>query len=86
MENDKKSTKMPDIRPEDFHWVVFGICAGALFMLMLGTIVIMRIIDGQWLSWQLPAVMGVAYIVLVSVVAMFFAIKTVKQEIDKQNK
>ena len=81
----KEKAKQPDIRPEDFHWVVFGIGAGALFLLMAGALLIIRVVDGNWLSWQLPAIFGIVYFMVVSVFALVFSIKTVKQEMDMQN-
>ena len=87
METEKKVVKyIPDVRPEDFHWVVFGIGAGVLFVLTVAAFAIVRIADGMWLSWQLPAIMGIAFLVLVSVVAMLLTIKTVKQELDAKKK
>ena len=77
--------KQPELRPEDFHWVVFGIGAGVLLMLLVGTLLIIRIIDGDWLSWKLPAIFGTVYIMVVSVFALVFSLKTVKQEINAQN-
>ena len=77
--------KQPEVRPEDFHWVVFGIGAAALFMLMIGALLVIRIIDGDWLSWKLPAILGIVYIVTVSVFALVFSLKTVKQEINAQS-
>jgi len=91
MENQQKEKKplvkiAPDLRSEDFHWVVYGIGAGMSLILIAAAYAIVRIADGLWHSWQLPAILGIAWFVLVSVGAMLFSIKTVRQEIQKQNK
>lgn len=72
----------------NFHWAVFGIGAGALFMLVTGIYLIVRIIDGNWASWQLPVIIVIVYIITVSIFAMVFSLKTVKQEmsVDEDNR
>ena len=77
-----KTKKQQEVRPEDFHWVVFGIGAAALLLLMVGALLIIRIVDGNWLSWELPSIFGIVYFMAVSVGALIFSIKTVKQEIN----
>ena len=89
MDTEKKEKKplvriAPDLRPEDFHWVVFGIGAGATLILLAAAYAIVRIADGMWTSWQLPAILGIAWFVLVSIGAMLFSIKTVKQEMERE--
>lgn len=82
--HEKWLAQIPEIRPEDFHWVVFGIGAGASLILIAAAYAIVRIADGMWASWQLPAILGIAWFVVVSVTAMLFSIKTVRQEMEKQ--
>jgi len=69
-----------------FKWAVYGICVGSLFMLMAASFAIVRIIDGRWLSWQLPAVLGIVFIVLVSISAMFTSLGDVRTEINRELK
>jgi len=85
MEKEKQKKHIPDIRPEEFHWVVYGIGCGILLILTVCTLLIIRIFDGMWLSWQLPAIMAIVYFVLVSVTALALSIKTIRQELLKQN-
>ena len=81
----KPKKRIPDLRPEDFHWVVYGIGCGILFLLLVCTFVIVRIFDGQWGNWQLPAILAVFYFMVVSVVALVLSIRTVKQEMNAQD-
>ena len=53
-------------------------------MVMAATFVIIRIVDGKWLSWQLPVILGIIFIVLVAVSAMFTSLGDVRTEINKE--
>ena len=88
METQKTKTKpkQPDLRPEDFHWVVYGIGAGILLIVLTSVFLIIRIIDKNWTNWQLPVIMTIAYFMTVSIFAMVFSLKTIKQEMDAQQK
>ena len=67
-----------------FKWAVYGISVGTLFILMAASYIIVRIIDGMWLSWQLPVILGIVFIVLVAISAMFTSISDIKTEIKKE--
>ena len=67
-----------------FKWTVYGISVGTLLMVMVATFAIVRIVDGKWLSWQLPAILGIVFIVVVSVSAMFTSLGDVRTEINKE--
>jgi|GEM_PF-5940512 len=69
------------LRRQDFHWVVFGIAAGALFLVAGAAYAVWHLIDGNWTNWQIPAIIGICYIVVVSLAAMFLALKTIKREL-----
>lgn len=67
-----------------FKWTVYGMSVGAFFMVMAAIWGITRVIDGHWLSWQLPAVIGIITFVIVAISAMFTSLGDVKAEIDKE--
>ena len=67
-----------------FHWVVFAMIGGALFLLFAASYSIVRIFDGNWSDWKLPAVMGISYLAIVGILAMFFSLKTIKQEMTSE--
>ena len=69
-----------------FKWAIYGISVAALFILMVASFVIVRIADSMWLSWQLPVILGVAFIVVVSISAMFTSLGDVRVEINKELK
>ena len=75
-----KEKKQQHVRPEDYHWVVFGVGAGMLLMLMVGAFLIVRIFDGMWTSWQLPASMVIVFFIIVSVAALVLSLVTIKQD------
>ena len=81
----KERTPRPP-RPEEFHWVVYGIGSGALLIAMAAAFLIVRVIDGLWSSWQLPAILAIVWFMTVSVFALVFALKTVKHEMTAQAK
>ena len=71
-------------RSNEFAWAVFGISAGSFLTLLIATWLIVRITDGNWLSWQLPSILGIVFIVVVCIAAMFFALPEIKKEIEKE--
>jgi len=73
-----------DKQDSSVKWVIFGLSVAALFWIFVGAWAIVRIIDGEWLGWQLPAILGVIYIVVVPIGAMFTSIGDISAEIEKE--
>ena len=68
----------------EFRWAVYGMCVAALFIVLLATWVITRIIDCNWTSWQLPAILAISFLVIVSISGMFSALPEIKKELEKE--
>jgi len=65
-------------------WAIFGMSVGALFIILISTYLIVRIIDGQWASWQLPVILVIVFLTVVTIAAMFTSIPEMKTEIEKE--
>ena len=71
---------------ESLRWAIYGISIAALFILGVAVYLITRIVDGNWTDWKLPAIMGIVFVVLVSISSMYSAIPEIKNEIEKEAK
>lgn len=65
-------------------WTIYGMGVAALLFIFAAIYSITRIVDGKWLSWQLPAILGILFIVAVTISAMFTSISDIKGEIAKE--
>ena len=68
----------------NFMWAVFGVCIAALFVALTASYLITRFVDGAWGSWQLPAILVIAYLAIVVMGAMFCSIKNIKAELSTE--
>ncbi|MCL2846992.1 MAG: hypothetical protein FWE38_04865 [Firmicutes bacterium] len=68
----------------DFKWVVFGLGVASVLILSIVAWLIVRIVDGNWASWQLPTILGIAWLAVTIVVAMFVALPDIKKELEKE--
>ena len=81
----KTSKKEYEATPETaFRWAIYGISVGALFLVLAATYLIVRVADGNWASWQLPAILGIIFLTIVPISAMFTSLPDIKKEIDKE--
>ena len=76
--------KKHEVYENSFKWAIYGMSVAALMMILVAAYVIVRIADGMWTSWQLPAILGVVFITIVPISAMFTSLGDVKREIDKE--
>ena len=67
-----------------FKWAVYGISVATLLFVLGAAYAIVRIIDGMWASWQLPVILGIAFMVIVPISAMFTSLGDIKTEIAKE--
>jgi len=71
---------------ESFKWAVYGMCVASLLFVLVATYFIVRIIDGNWTSWQLPAILLIIFFVAIPISAMFTSLGDIKREIEKEAK
>lgn len=64
-----------------FRWAIYGISVASLLFVMAGVYLIVRICDGNWADWKLPTILGIIWLVLVIISAMFVAIPEIKNGI-----
>lgn len=67
------------------RWAIYGMSVASLLFILVATYLIVRIIDGQWASWQLPTILVIVFFVLVPVSAMWTSVPEVRKEINKDN-
>lgn len=63
-------------------WAIYGMSVATWMFILASGYVITRIIDGNWSSWQLPAILGIFWIVPVIIAAMYTSIGDVKYGIE----
>jgi hypothetical protein len=68
----------------ELRWSIFGLCVGSLSILFVAAWLIVRIYDGNWADWRLPAVFAILLSAITAIGSMFTAIPEIKKEIEKR--
>jgi len=67
-----------------FKWAVYGICVAAFLFILGAVYAVTRVIDGNWTDWKLPVILGIIFLVVVPISAMFTSLSDIKTEIEKE--
>lgn len=80
----KQDKIKPQVGSNEYYWSIFGIACAVLAIALIAIFLIIRIMDGSWGNWQLPAILTVIYFALVTIGAMIFSLREIKQQTSKQ--
>jgi len=70
-------------KKQNLRWTIFGLAVTTLLFVLAATYLIVRICDGYWASWQLPVVLVVVFLTVVSIGGMWVALPDIKKEIKE---